>query len=524
MKYILAVVLAGLAALVLATRVYVDADLVRVGLVTAPTAASAGIVRAESDGTSLAGKLKAPFAVTLRLSSTSPGSFSIAADGSTICARDVGAGSARRVDCVVSASWDPPATHHIDVRGPASTWSVDSLELSTHYGSNHEPNAFLILPAGSDHYDHPALVWVIETFVLLALAIIFLPGAPRMSRALTIAWRVLAAVALLELAVSLGSTWISPYRVVLSAQTFVTLLVLVFLPRLWSGVRVTATTPRGRVVAAGVLVIAAAMPLASYAGTPVSALRNAWARHEAHSSRARLLDELQPVALKNCDFKRFGEPNDGGYVLCANLLDSVASAYSYGVNGYDQWGCEVSRRLSVAVHEYDCFDLREPECPGGRAVFHAECVGPRTETIEGRLFDSPERQFEKNGDAGKRLVMKMDVEGAEWDTLAQASDATLQRIQQIAIELHGVDKPERNLVVIRRLKQFFYVASLHFNNFACQENIEPFPAWAYEALFVNKQIAVLDPSGHAGPPASELAANNPQWSDCQSITDLPQKK
>jgi hypothetical protein len=106
--------------------------------------------------------------------------------------------------------------------------------------------------------------------------------------------------------------------------------------------------------------------------------------------RSDLFAELQPVRLANCEFQRFGEPEDGGYVLCANLLASVQSGYSYGISGYDQWGCDVSRRLAVPMHQYDCFDLKRPACSGGRTVFHEECVAGEPATIDGRPFDTLE--------------------------------------------------------------------------------------------------------------------------------------
>jgi hypothetical protein len=91
---------------------------------------------------------------------------------------------------------------------------------------------------------------------------------------------------------------------------------------------------------------------------------------EAVAVRTRriLFDALKPVRLKNCELKRFGEPHDGGYLMCANLLDQVEAGYSYGVDGYDQWGCDLSRSLGVAMHEYDCFDTTAPQCPGGVRV------------------------------------------------------------------------------------------------------------------------------------------------------------
>jgi hypothetical protein len=236
-------------------------------------------------------------------------------------------------------------------------------------------------------------------------------------------------------------------------------------------------------------------------------------------ARYDLFAELQPARLANCTFERFGEPNDGGYLLCANLLASVRSAYSYGISGYDQWGCDVSRRLVVPVHEYDCFDATRPLCPEGRPVFHDECVAGETARIEGRPFDTPENQLAKNGDAGKHLVVKIDVEGAEWDTLLRTPDAILDRIDQLAIELHGVDQPERFLGVVRKLKRFFYVANMHFNNFSCARGIAPFPAWAYEVLFVSKHLGVLGGSGPAGAPPGLTTPNNPASADCQSLSD-----
>lgn len=38
-----------------------------------------------------------------------------------------------------------------------------------------------------------------------------------------------------------------------------------------------------------------------------------------------------PVPLRNCTLERIGKHNDGGYLVCANLLGNVRSAYSYGV-------------------------------------------------------------------------------------------------------------------------------------------------------------------------------------------------
>lgn len=230
--------------------------------------------------------------------------------------------------------------------------------------------------------------------------------------------------------------------------------------------------------------------------------------------RDRLFAALQPVALSNCELERFGEPHDGGYLMCGNLLGDVAAGYSYGISGYDGWGCEVSTRLSVAVHQYDCFDPTRTVCPGGRMVFHDECIADRTfSDEEGRPFDTLERQLARNAHGASRVVVKIDVEGAEWDTFLAAPDDVLARIDQLAVEFHGMDQ-RRYLRAITRLKQFFHVAHLHFNNYVCRDDIAPFPADAYEVLFVNKRIGIIDPKGRVTLPHPLDAPNNPGLPDC----------
>jgi hypothetical protein len=238
--------------------------------------------------------------------------------------------------------------------------------------------------------------------------------------------------------------------------------------------------------------------------------------------RRALFEMLQPAAIANCRLERFGEAHDGGYLMCGNLLDGVESAYSYGIGGYDKWGCDISRKLDLTVHQYDCFNTTQPACFGGETVFHAECVGPKAETVDGRVFDTMRNQLSKNGDDGKRIVLKIDVEGAEWDSFSAAPDEILERIDQIAVEFHWAEdkdfrwvQDEKHLRVVRRLKQFFEVGHIHFNNASCIGDLAPFPSWAYEVLFVSKRLAVVDPLRKAGGLHPLDAPNNPSLADCQ---------
>ena len=237
-------------------------------------------------------------------------------------------------------------------------------------------------------------------------------------------------------------------------------------------------------------------------------------RSRPQTARAELFSEIQPVHVTNCELQRFGEAHDGGYPLCRNLLRRVKAGYSYGISGYDGWGCSVSRRLHIRVHQYDCFDLREPSCPGGDTLFHGECIGTTRETQDGRPFDTMANQFMRNGNAATPLVMKIDVEGAEWDSFLFAPDRVFSQIDQLDVEFHHVDDP-KYVEVIRRLKQFFYVAHVHYNNFSCDPSLAPFPSWAFEVLLVNKRIGMTDGSPAPAAPGID-APNNASGPDCQA--------
>jgi hypothetical protein len=239
--------------------------------------------------------------------------------------------------------------------------------------------------------------------------------------------------------------------------------------------------------------------------------------HVSARVRRALRDELVVQRLKNCTLRRYGSANDGGYLMCANLTGGAASAYSYGIDQEDNWGCDVSRQLGGVVHQYDCFTDKRPTCSGGRFVFHDECLGPRKQMIEGHPFDTLPAQVAANGDAGKPILMKIDIEGAEWESLLATPDSVLDTIVQLPMELHlrGADQA-KFLQVVRRLKQHFFLVNLHFNNWACTTATAPLPSPAFQVLWVNKRVGVLD--GDARPPVGINPLNapdNPDAADCQ---------
>ena len=236
--------------------------------------------------------------------------------------------------------------------------------------------------------------------------------------------------------------------------------------------------------------------------------------------REQLFSELKTVALDNCTLYRLGNAHDGGYLICENLMRDVKSAYSYGIEGRDEWGCDLSKRYNLIVHQYDCFDTRRPVCANGKFVFHEECIGDKYFISDNKPFDSLKNQIIKNKDDKKKLIVKMDVEGAEWDAFWATPDEVLNNIDQLIVEFHGVDQ-EKYIHVIQKLKKIFYLVNVHYNNFGCIDFIQPFPAPAYEVLFVNKRIGI--PNGNEPVPttlSSLDSPNNPFKEDCQRCEEF----
>jgi hypothetical protein len=112
----------------------------------------------------------------------------------------------------------------------------------------------------------------------------------------------------------------------------------------------------------------------------------------------------------------------------------------------------------------------------------------------------------------------MDIEGAEWESLLATPDELLARIDQLPMELHGVNK-QRFIELVRKLKQTFYLVSVHFNNWGCSKTSQPFPSIAYQVLFVNKRLGIVDPTRAGRVPGSPPdAPDNPARPDCQSTS------
>ena len=106
--------------------------------------------------------------------------------------------------------------------------------------------------------------------------------------------------------------------------------------------------------------------------------------------------------------------------------------------------------------------------------FQRRCWPKKTSNL-----NTIENHINHNGDRDKKLVLKMDVEGDEWETLLHIPISILNLFYQIIIEVHcvhsimpgsiGINLSEARIGektnVIRKINDYFYLYHVHANNY-----------------------------------------------------------
>ena len=141
-------------------------------------------------------------------------------------------------------------------------------------------------------------------------------------------------------------------------------------------------------------------------------------------------------------------------------------AYSFGINDDVAWDSDmVKRGYDIYMYDHTISALPE-EC----ARFHFDRKGISAGSISVAPLFTLEDLLRENGHSGiQHMVLKMDVEGAEWGFLHSTSSDVLQQFDQIVFELHGLlnlDKQEEILAALRKINATHQLVHIHANNYA----------------------------------------------------------
>ena len=149
-----------------------------------------------------------------------------------------------------------------------------------------------------------------------------------------------------------------------------------------------------------------------------------------------LFSLLRPRDVRGGRLIRLGRPNDGGYVMLDQDL-SRSVGYSIGVNDDASWDLDMADR-GARIFQYD-HTIDAPPCKHPNLRW--ERIGVAGSADHGRsLMTLPELIARNGHERADNLILKMDVEGYEWDVLNGIGTPDLLKFSQILIELHGLDR------------------------------------------------------------------------------------
>ena len=142
-----------------------------------------------------------------------------------------------------------------------------------------------------------------------------------------------------------------------------------------------------------------------------------------------LLRALRPLA-PGIELVRVGPDGDGGY-LVPDDLEGIAYAFSPGVSTESGFEARLADRgMKVFLADYS---VPGPALPHPHFVFDKRFVGCLTDE---RYITLDDWHAAKLGDDSSELLLQMDIEGAEYETLLAASPALVAKFRIMVIEFH----------------------------------------------------------------------------------------
>jgi hypothetical protein len=189
---------------------------------------------------------------------------------------------------------------------------------------------------------------------------------------------------------------------------------------------------------------------------------------------------------------RVGGDADGAYVMADDF--HAAAAISVGVGHDVSWDMAMASH-GVPVHMFDP-TVQGPPSPVPSGTFHPIGIGTSAQAERSGLDLRPLDALAAMVDTPEHadLILKIDVEGAEWEALAAA--ASLDRYRQIVLELHDLEQLAdsasgiRIVSVLERLNETHVSVHAHANNDAPLAHFDAY--WlpsVLEVSYVRRDLA-----------------------------------
>jgi hypothetical protein len=222
---------------------------------------------------------------------------------------------------------------------------------------------------------------------------------------------------------------------------------------------------------------------------------------ELQTQIRNVLRLLRPQRAIGVPKGRFGCEGDGGYVHLDDF-DGVDTAISLGIDHNITWDRDIADR-GLTVYQYDG-TVEDPAPDDPRMIFSKTMIGtearPGFETLESIIS-----RLDK-GEARPNIILKMDIECAEWATIEAISLDALARFSQITCELHNFGSFDRLewrqgfFRSLRKLMKLYAPVHIHANNFAGWATVANIPIpHVLEVSFANRAIYQFEDSDELFP-------------------------
>jgi hypothetical protein len=175
----------------------------------------------------------------------------------------------------------------------------------------------------------------------------------------------------------------------------------------------------------------------------------------------RFMTSVAPVETQ-AGLLRIGGDRDGGY-LVPNDLQDIEACFSPGVSDTATFEEDLAARgMRCYLADYS---VDGPPTSNPRFHFQKKFLGPQDSDVFMRL-DSWVQKMAPDGE----LLLQMDIEGAEYGVVLDASAEILRRFRIIVMEVHGLDDLwdpkgfELINLAFTKLLNDFQVVHIHPNN------------------------------------------------------------
>lgn len=192
--------------------------------------------------------------------------------------------------------------------------------------------------------------------------------------------------------------------------------------------------------------------------------------------------------LRESSLVRVGSENDGGYLMLPPFTEN-AKVISLGIANNIDFEIELIDR--GFTRDIFCFDGSISNLPVDRQGLHFESKYIKVTTGNNfRTLSSIMQSIDT-----QELILKIDIEGDEWEVLDNLSDLELCKFSQIIGEFHGFAsirenyELEKKISLLNRLSLNFFLLNSHPNNWSTFKIIKGIPIVdVLEMTFVNKRI------------------------------------